>query len=115
LHELSLCQAIADSAVRHADGRPLTSVLVQVGHLRQVVPDSLAFAWEMLTAGTQLEGCALEIDHVAATVSCDACGETSTLRWPTLQCSACESTDVVLLTGDELLVVSIELARSEVS
>ena len=115
MHELSLCQAIADSAVRHAAGRPLSRVMVQVGYLRQVVPDALAFSWEMLTSGSELDGCALEIDHVPATVSCRSCGETTTLQWPTLQCATCESTDVVLLTGDELLVVSIELVPSEVS
>ena len=43
MHELSIASAIVDTALRHAGERRVTRVDVQVGALRQVVPDSLAF------------------------------------------------------------------------
>ncbi len=109
MHELSLCEAIADSATRHADGRGVNRVSVRIGHLRQVVPDALQLAWEVLTAGTALEGAELDIDHVPATIRCGACGQESELAAPVMLCPACGSADVAVLTGDELLVVSLEL------
>ncbi len=42
MHELSICSAIANAAAKHAEGRSVSQVTVQIGHLRQVVPDALA-------------------------------------------------------------------------
>ena len=38
VHELSICRSLADIVERHAEGRQVTGVRVQVGHFRQVVP-----------------------------------------------------------------------------
>jgi hydrogenase nickel incorporation protein HypA/HybF len=112
MHELSLCQAIADTAQQRAAGRPVRQVNVRIGHLRQVVPDSLTFAWDLLIEGTDLAGSTLEVDHVPAVVVCGGCGESTTLEWPVLACGQCASHDVQLISGDELLLVSLELAPS---
>jgi hydrogenase nickel incorporation protein HypA/HybF len=110
VHELSVCQAIADHVARHASGRKVSRVDVRIGHLRQVVPDALQFGWLVLTDGTELDGCQLGVDHVPATVDCDVCGATSTLDIPVLACASCGSPSVVLVTGEEFQVVSLELA-----
>jgi hydrogenase nickel incorporation protein HypA/HybF len=111
LHELSLCEAIAESVTRHADGRPVARVLIRVGHLRQVVPDSMVFSWEMLTSGTDLEGCLLDIEQVPLTIECNRCHATTTLDLAILLCRACGEADVTIRSGEELLVVSLELAE----
>jgi hydrogenase nickel incorporation protein HypA/HybF len=111
LHELSLCQAIAESVTRHADGRAVTRVSVRVGHLRQVVPDSLLFSWEVLTSGTDLDGCLLDIEHVPVTIECNRCHATTTLDRAILLCGACGDSDVTVHSGEELMVVSLELAE----
>ena len=108
MHELSLCQAIADTVVQHADGRPVSRVVVRIGHLRQVVPDALQFSWRVLTEGSALDGCELVIEHVAATVACSACQATTTLDSPLLACRACGSVSVDLLSGNEFLIVSLD-------
>jgi hydrogenase nickel incorporation protein HypA/HybF len=110
MHELSLCQAIAASVAARAAGRPVLSVQVRIGHLRQVVPDALAFSWEVLTAGSALDGARLDVEHVPATVACAACDAVTTLDVPLLACRACGSHTVELRSGDELLVVSFEVA-----
>jgi hydrogenase nickel incorporation protein HypA/HybF len=107
---MSLCEAIAGAVNRHAGGKPVTSVLVRIGHLRQVVPDALIFSWQMLSTGTDLEGSVLEVESVPATVSCKACGVETTLDMPIVACGECFSRDVELLTGEEFAVVSLELA-----
>ena len=110
MHELSLCEAIAQKVVDRADGRRVLTVTIRVGHLRQVVPDAMAFAWEMLTATTQLDGAQLDIEHVPATVACNACASVTTLDVPVFACATCGSRDVSLRSGEELLLVSLETA-----
>ncbi|HTN79837.1 MAG TPA: hydrogenase maturation nickel metallochaperone HypA [Acidimicrobiales bacterium] len=110
MHELSLCEAIADSVTRHAEGRPVRRASVRIGYLRQVVPESMSFCWEILTDGSDLAECELEIEHVPAVVVCAQCGEATTLDLPVMICGACGGGDVVLQGGDELLLVSIDLA-----
>ncbi|MGI8663552.1 MAG: hydrogenase maturation nickel metallochaperone HypA [Acidimicrobiales bacterium] len=111
MHELSIAQAILDTVDARAGGRPVRRVDVRIGHLRQVVPDSLQFSWEMLTEGTDLAGCALVVDHVPAVVLCRACGTETTLAWPVLACAACEGHDVELLTGEEFQIASLDVAE----
>ena len=108
MHELSMCEAIARKVVDRAEGRPVSRVVVRIGHLRQVVPDAMTFSWELLTTSTELDGAELEIEHVPAVVECSACAATTTLTLPVLACAAWGSIDVTLQSGDELLLVAFE-------
>jgi hydrogenase nickel incorporation protein HypA/HybF len=109
VHELSVCEAIVDTARQRAGGRPVTHVTVRIGHLRQVVPDALQFGWEVLTDDTDLQGCELVIEQVPAKVACRSCQAETTLEMPILMCGACESFDVTLLCGEEFLIVSMDV------
>ena len=112
MHELSLCEAIAHKVRAHAAGRPVRAVMVRIGYFRQVVPDAMLFSWDVLTSATELEGCALELEHVPAVVMCRDCGTETTLETPALVCRACEGHNVDLTTGDEFLVVALEIAEA---
>lgn len=114
MHELALCEAIMGSVARYAGEERLDRVTVRIGHFRQVVPDSLLFSWELLTAGTDLSGCELVIDHVPAVVDCRACGQRTTLQAPILLCQGCDSSDVALVSGEEFLISSVD-RRKQVS
>jgi hydrogenase nickel incorporation protein HypA/HybF len=109
MHELSICNAIANTAAKHAEGRAVTQVKVQIGHLRQVVPDALQFSWDVVSGASGLHEAELVIEQVPAVVSCRRCGVRTTLDLPILACGGCGSFDVALLSGEELLVVSIDL------
>jgi hydrogenase nickel incorporation protein HypA/HybF len=109
VHELSLCEAILGTVDARADGRPVRRVDVRIGHLRQVVPDSLTFSWEMLTEGTEYAGCELVVEHVPAVVHCGACDVDTTLEWPVLACGTCEAFDVALRQGNELQIASMDV------
>jgi hydrogenase nickel incorporation protein HypA/HybF len=110
MHELSLSDAIRATTVKHAEGRTVQQVTVRIGHLRQVVPEALMFSWKMVTESTELNATELIIEDVPAVVACRQCGEHTTLGVPILACGVCESFDVTLLSGEEFLVVSLELA-----
>lgn len=110
MHELAVCEAIAGTVRdRAGDGNPRV-VRVRIGYLRQVVPDSLVFSWEMVTAGTDLEGCDLAVDYIPAVVACPACGARTTLCAPVLLCGSCDSADVELISGNEFDLASFDVA-----
>jgi hydrogenase nickel incorporation protein HypA/HybF len=111
MHELSIAQAIFDVAERHAAGRRVSKVEVRVGHLRQVVPDALDFAFTLITPGTALDGAELEIEHVPARGRCRACGAQSTLADFPLRCARCGGLDLQVTAGEELLVAALELEQ----
>jgi hydrogenase nickel incorporation protein HypA/HybF len=113
MHELSLSGAIVDTAVRHAEGRDVTGVDLTVGALRQVVPSSLQFYWEIVTRGTVCEGARLELTVLAARVSCNECANEWTLDEPVFACPQCKATSVEVLTGNEFMVESIDVKDKE--
>ncbi len=109
MHELAIAESIVAIAARHAGARRVTKVEVKVGHLRQVVPSALEFAFELVADGTTVEGARLELGEVEATVACRVCGlEDAVADFP-LACNACGSLDVEVTGGEELLVESLEL------
>jgi hydrogenase nickel incorporation protein HypA/HybF len=107
MHELSVAGAVVDTAIRHAEGRRVLVVNLKVGELRQVIPDSLAFYWDVVSRDTLAEGARLEQEVVPVRMRCEAC----THEWePELmfRCPECSGTGEVL-AGDELEVDSIEV------
>ncbi len=108
MHELSICTSLGKIVEQHADGRQVDKVLVDVGHLSQVVPHTLVYSWEIVVQDTALAGSVLEINHIPAVIECRECGASTTIEVPVFRCS-CGSTDTTLVSGRELLVRSLEL------
>jgi hydrogenase nickel incorporation protein HypA/HybF len=113
VHELSIADAVYGIVERHAAGRRVTQVELRVGHLRQVVPDALTFAWELVTEGTCAAGAELAIEQVPAAVRCTRCAAEATLDAFPAHCRACGTLDVEVTGGDELLVDSLEIEEDE--
>ena len=109
MHELSIADAILHIALDHAGEREIEAVEVKLGHLRQVVPDALAFAWTLVSEGTPAEGAELQMEIVPAAGTCRACGTETEFDGFPLACAACGSLDVELVRGEELLVDALML------
>jgi hydrogenase nickel incorporation protein HypA/HybF len=112
MHELSIAESVVRIASNHAAGRRVHVVEVKVGHLRQVVPSALEFAFELVAQGTPLERAELRIEEVAAAGVCRACGAESVLVGFPFRCDACGGLDIEVVRGEELLVDSLELEES---
>ncbi len=113
MHELSIAEAIIEVASRHAGARRVAKVELKVGHLRQVVPAALEFAFELVAQGTPVEGAELAIEHLPAVGACRDCGARTELTDFPLACGECAGFEVDVLTGEELLVDSLELEEDE--
>jgi hydrogenase nickel incorporation protein HypA/HybF len=113
VHELSLCQSIQRIVERAREQRTVTTVHLEVGQLRQVVPETLVYCWGMVTEGTGLEGSVLDVDHVPVELDCRTCGHRTTVEHAlVLSCSECGSGDIALVAGEEFMVTSIDVATA---
>ncbi|MCW3013651.1 MAG: hydrogenase nickel insertion protein HypA [Solirubrobacterales bacterium] len=113
MHELSVSSAVVDTAVKHAAGRQVLLVSVRLGHLRQVVPDSLVFFFDLCARDTVCEGARLEYEVVAARLRCEPCEHEWGVTEPAFRCPLCDGARVVVVCGDELEVASIEVHQEE--
>jgi hydrogenase nickel incorporation protein HypA/HybF len=111
VHEVSLCRSLATAVGRAAGTRRVTDVFVDVGALRQVVPEALSFAWTFVIRGTALDGADLHLNPIPAVLACDACG-TRTDLGPELgfTCPSCGNADTHLASGEEFTLTAIDVA-----
>jgi hydrogenase nickel incorporation protein HypA/HybF len=114
VHELSICGSIADIVARHAAGRRVKVVNVRMGQLRQVVPDTLAYCWELVSADTLLAGSRISIESVPARIKCRTCAHVTDVgAVPVFACGACGGFDAEVVSGEEFLITSLELEENE--
>lgn len=112
MHEMSIAQSVIDIVRQHlpADDRaPVRSVRLKVGRMSGVVPASLEFCFGVLATGTRIAGAALVIEDVPVAARCGECGTTSEMPFPFVECPACGSDRMTMVSGTELQVVDIEL------
>jgi hydrogenase nickel incorporation protein HypA/HybF len=113
VHELSIATAVLNTALKHADGRPVSVVSMRVGRLRQVIPDSLSFYWDIVARDTACEGARLELLEVELALRCEDCGLAWEATEPVFRCGACGSASISIEAGEELEVDYIEVEEQE--
>ncbi len=113
MHEMSLSSAIVATVVKHAAGRQVSLVSLRVGQLRQVVPDTLEFYFGFVARDSVCEGATLEQELVEARLRCNPCAKEWGIDIPAFRCPACGGSDVVVASGNEFEVQSIEVEEAE--
>ncbi len=122
MHELSVSSAIVDTALKHAGGRRITVVSLRLGKLRQVVPASLSFYFDIVGRDTLCEGARLDLELIDALMACE-CGHEwdpapqpehgdivgGELLMPQFRCPECRAAGAAVIRGDELEVESIDV------
>jgi hydrogenase nickel incorporation protein HypA/HybF len=113
MHELSLTQGIVDAIGDRLGSRRVLMVRLEIGKLSGVVVDSIRFCFDLVVAGTSLEGARLEIVEPSGRARCRACASEFATDDPILLCP-CGSSDVEVLAGTQLLIKAVQLAPEEV-
>jgi hydrogenase nickel incorporation protein HypA/HybF len=116
MHELSVCQGMLHQvdviAAEHAPCR-VTRIIVRIGPLSGVEPALLAQAFPLASAGTVASDAELQIENLPVRVHCETCGEESDAAANRLLCGFCGDWHTRLVSGDELLLASVELENEE--
>lgn len=86
-------------------------VRLQVGELRQIVPELMCFAFDAAKSGTVCEGATLELETVAAAYRCADCGAELDAPAAGRRCPSCGGLELSVLRGREIEIVAIEGER----
>ena len=118
MHELAVCQSLLGQIETVAMENRATAVhrvTLQIGPLSGIEPPLLQQAFPIAVAGSIAEDAVLEIELLPIRVACNQCGAESEATANKLVCGQCGHWQTRLLSGDEMLLVSLELDRSESS
>ena len=118
MHELSVCLSLLEEVKRVArenNAGSVTRIIVKIGPLSGVEPDLLRNAYPIAAAGTIAEDAELEIEATSIVVSCNQCGGESPATANRLLCAHCGDYRTKLLSGDEMVLQSLELDDIEPS
>jgi len=109
MHEMSITQGIIDICEKHASGRRVLSLDVEIGQLSSVVPEAVEFCFEACSSGTLLEGARMNIIRVPGMGRCQDCGADTALTSLYDSCRSCGGFRVSVLSGEEMRVREIEV------
>jgi hydrogenase nickel incorporation protein HypA/HybF len=114
VHELSVCQALIGQVLGTARERGacrVRGIVLRIGPLSGVEPQLLRRAYSIAIAGTAAEEAELALEEAPVTVRCLKCQAEGEASSSDLSCRKCGYWRTQLLSGDELLLASIELER----
>jgi hydrogenase nickel incorporation protein HypA/HybF len=118
MHELALCQAMlaqVEDIVREHQAQRVVSITLGMGPLSGVEESLLKNAYPVAIAGSLAEGAELLIRTTPIKVRCTSCGEESDATANHLVCTHCGDWRTELISGDELLLISVELDKTKTS
>jgi hydrogenase nickel incorporation protein HypA/HybF len=108
MHELAITQGIVEMIVERTDSARITAVYLRIGKVSGVVPEAVRFCFDLVAAGSPVEGARLEIEEPPGRARCRSCGCAFPVEGLVVLCS-CGSADVEVVGGDELLVRAVEV------
>jgi hydrogenase nickel incorporation protein HypA/HybF len=111
MHEMSIVEGLMgilqETAALHKLTR-IDTVRLRIGAMRQVVPESLEFAFEALGRGTVAQGARIEITEVPVRARCGGCGAEFTVDDFSFFCASCGGNALTVFEGKELYIESLE-------
>ena len=116
MHELAICQSLmeqVESIANERDAKCVTSITIGIGPLSGVEFQLLKNAYPVASAGTVAEDAELIIEHLPIKVRCNQCGAESDALPNKLTCKQCGDWRTTLISGDEMMLMSLELERQK--
>jgi len=112
MHELSICQQLVkqveDIALQNQSFE-IKKINLQIGPLSGVEASLLQHAFPFAAEHTLAKQAELIIEEVPIVVQCDQCGLKTHAQINNLTCSHCDNEKTHLISGDEMLLLSVEL------
>ena len=116
MHELSVAQSIIELIQRHVpetEWDRVAAVRLKIGAIAGIVPESLEFSFQAITAASTLSHAHLEIESIPSRIHCNTCNTTMDNEMGFAICMTCGSSDTEILSGSELDLVDIEIAEPD--
>ena len=116
MHELSVCLALVlqvEKIAREKNALAIDRIVVNIGPLSGIESDLLQRAYPLAAIGTLASDAELIIIPAVIVVRCSECGAESTVAPNRLLCSACGDFRTTLISGDEMVLQSLELRTDQ--
>lgn len=114
MHELSICQALmhqVEDIAQEREARSVTEIVIGLGPLSGVEAQLLNNAFLIASVGTVAETAKLIINDLPLRIKCGKCGSESDAAPNKLLCKNCGDWRTSLISGDELMLISVELEK----
>lgn len=112
MHEMALAEGVlqlVEETARLAQAKRIKRVILEIGQLSAVEPESLAFCFDAVAHGSLAEGAALEIIDVPGRGWCASCAESVPLSERYCACPKCGAYQVRPTSGTEMRVKEIAI------
>jgi hydrogenase nickel incorporation protein HypA/HybF len=106
---MSIAQSIAEICEQSAGGRRVLAVVLEIGELSNIMPESLEFCFDACTRDTLLDGARLEIVRIPGRGRCASCAGEFPLKALYDPCPACGGYGVEIVAGEEMTVKELEV------
>ena len=114
MHELAVCQSLiaqVEQTLQAHQPCNVERILVKIGPLSGIEADLLLNAFSIAKMGTLAEKAVLQIEHQDIMVHCTDCGQDFKVKINNLSCPECGNWRTRLISGNEMLLQSIELKQ----
>jgi hydrogenase nickel incorporation protein HypA/HybF len=111
MHELGITRNIVAIVAEAAKGKRVHRIVLEVGKLGGVMPDAIAFCFDVVAQGTEVEGAKLDIIEVAGAARCRRCEAEFEIVNLFTAC-ACGSRDVAVTRGEELMIKTMDVEEA---
>jgi hydrogenase nickel incorporation protein HypA/HybF len=112
MHELSLTQEMLHIALEHAEkygAKKILSLKLKIGAMSMLDPECFRFYFDEFSKNTIASGALLDFIKSVPEIECSSCNRKSKLDDFIMTCPLCNSIDVTLLSGQEILLEDMEV------
>ena len=118
MHEFSICQGLVKAILSELEkldppNPKLLKASVVIGRLRQIIPETLQFAYETLTKETVIAGSKIEVISAPILAKCPKCGWKGEIKENNFRCGKCGSGEIELSGGMELYLNNLTVEKNE--
>lgn len=117
MHELPITKSVYKTVIARAEGAgasKVTKVVLEIGVLRDFIPEFVQKYWDYIAKDSIAEGAAIEIRSVGASAKCGKCACVYNLdkeNFTDSKCPRCGYEYGSLVTGSELSIIGIEIEK----
>jgi hydrogenase nickel incorporation protein HypA/HybF len=111
MHELTVVSNIFKIILETAEKNNLSKISkisLKIGRQRHLAPDLMKFAFDSVSKNTVAAGAVMDIERVDIQMECRTCGFNFIVTNNTYLCIKCGSAALKILSGQDLLIESIE-------
>lgn len=111
MHEGSIARNIIDIAQEEGKRngiKTIKKISVLVGKMHAVIPDALEFFFDIMKKEYGLVDAELKIKEEDVKGRCKKCGKSFSISAPVFICPYCSSSDIEIIKGDRIVILSIE-------